>query len=74
MLESGQVPGTCMGIPCCFLTWIHACGWSTAMADPHFHHQMVSREMFKTLQSTGAPGAQAEAREKAGEAGVPQVQ
>lgn len=58
-----------MGIPCCFLTWSHACGWSTTMADPYFHHQMVSREMVKILPTTRAPGVQSEVKEKASKAG-----
>lgn len=45
------------------------------MADPYFHHQMVSREMGKILPTTRAPGVvQPEVKEKASKAGVPQVQ
>lgn len=44
------------------------------MADPYFHHQMVSREMVKMLPTTRAPGVQPEVKEKASKAGVPQVQ
>lgn len=42
------------------------------MADPHFHHQTVSWEMFKRLQSTRAPGGQVGVHlKKASKAGVP---